>query len=570
MANSGLSKWFNGKRLIALLVIAVVAGVGLSVAVWVMLVGPLLELGDESPETSAVYYPADTLSYFWFNPKAGSMEQAISFRKHFDRIKGRSSFDGSRAELRNKLYDEFGLELDDVLVWAGSDISGAILSVDPNDLSDLVEVAVIEVSDMEKAMLAAMSALAYRERMLDERFTVVDTGEFSGWVGDEWSIALGKDVLVVSNKQRGLYTMMQMLGTDDHISLADSPLFQEAVATLEKGRIGGGYIALKDVTELLRGKPVAEDGFISATPEWAALSLSSRDYGLRLDVIGPAVAQSEELAVVRLDEAARVFPAGTIAMVHLGVNPDINRWRAELAGITLENVKPVSDLDAAGMWGEDAENFADVFDAALEAGSAIIGIDIEREFLAHLDGNVVMGITYVPPSVVWSDGLGGLVLLGTSANGEEAMTETVHSLVESAEAFFEVETLSLSDGYGWRFGGDELGAGVGVAGQWVIIGSDVTRLDPAAWSGEESLAADELFIRARDAVGDGRHLFGYMDTDGLFGREEYEGANETHRLLVADSLEAIAISDSGSDEDFERVGLIFMLDGAADGDARSE
>ena len=145
------------------------------------------------------------------------------------------------------------------------------------------------------------------------------------------------------------------------------------------------------------------------------------------------------------------------------------------------------------------------------------------------------------------------------------MTETVHSLVESAEAFFEVETLSLSDGYGWRFGGDELGAGVGVAGQWVIIGSDETRLDPAAWSGEESLAADELFIRARDAVGDGRHLFGYMDTDGLFGREEYEGANEPHRLLVADALEAIAISDSGSDEVFGRVGLIFMLDGAADG-----
>lgn len=548
--------------------IAWVAGVGLSVVVWVILVAPLLELGDESPETSAVYYPADTLSYFWFNPKAGSMEQAISFRKHFDRIKGRGSFAGSRAEVRNKLYDEFGLELDDVLVWAGPDISGAILSVDPNDLSDLVEVAVIEVSDMEKAMLAAKSALAYRERMLDERFTVVDTGEFSGWVGDEWSIALGKDVLVVSNKQIGLYTMMEMIEADDHMRLADSLFFQEAMATLEKGRIGGGYIALRDVTKLLRGKPVAEDdesGFISATSDWAALSLSSRDYGLRLDVIGPAVAQSEGLAVVRLDEAARVFPAGTIAMVHLGVNPDINRWRAELAGITLEDGKPVSDLEAAGMWGEDAENFADVFDAALESGSAIIGIDIEREILAHLDGNVVMGITDVPPSVAWSDGLGGLVLLGTSADGEGAMTETVHSLVESAEAFFEVETLSLSDGYGWRFGGDELGAGVGVAGQWVIIGSDETRLDPAAWSGEESLAADELFIRARDAVGDGRHLFGYMDTDGLFGREEYEGANEPHRLLVADALEAIAISDSGSDEVFGRVGLIFMLDGAADG-----
>ena len=55
-----------------------------------------------------------------------------------------------------------------------------------------------------------------------------------------------------------------------------------------------------------------------------------------------------------------------------------------------------------------------------------------------------MGITDVPPSVAWSDGLGGLVLLGTSADGEGAMTETVHSLVESAEAFFEVETLSMA------------------------------------------------------------------------------------------------------------------------------
>ena len=487
MANSGLSKWFNGKRLIAVLVIAVVAGVGLSVAVWVMLVGPLLELGDESPETSAVYYPADTLSYFWFNPKAGSMEQAISFRKHFDRIKGRSSFDGSRAEVRNKLYDEFGLELDDVLVWAGSDISGAILSVDPNDWSDFVGVAVIEVSDMEKAMVAAKSALAYRERILDERFTVVDEGEFSGWVGDEWSIALGEDVLVVSNKQRGLYTMMEMLGPDDHISLADSPLFQEAVASLEKGRIGGGYIALKDVTELLRGEPVAgdaENAVVPTAPEWAALSLSARDYGMRLDAVSPAVEQSDGLTVVRLDESARVFPAGTIAMVHLGLDPDIDRVRKELAGVALEDGGSVASLDVVGMWDEDVENFADVLDAALESVNAIIGIDIEREFLAHLDGNVVMGITEVPSSVGWSEGLGGFVLLGTSANGEEAMTETVRSLIESAGAFFEGEVLSLSDGAGWRFGGDEFEIGVGVAGRWVIVGSDVTRLDPAAWSGD--------------------------------------------------------------------------------------
>ena len=86
----------------------------------------------------------------------------------------------------------------------------------------------------------------------------------------------------------------------------------------------------------------------------------------------------------------------------------------------------------------------------------------------------------------------------------------------------------------------------------------------------ESLAADELFIRARDAVGDGRHLFGYVDTNGLFGRGEYEGAYEMHRLLAVDSLEAVVFSDSDSDEAFERVGLTFMLNGSADADGASE
>ena len=537
---------------------------------WTIFIVRPFERARAGPEDSARYYPADALAYVWFNPFAGSDDQALALRGHFERMKSLDSFGSSRVLVSGRVAEELGVSLDELLVWAGPDVSAAVLSVDGQDLSEFVVALVIQVRDEELALASVEKAVRHLAMRSETQILGIEYGEYAGWVGPGVGFALGDGILVVSNAESGVLAVLEVV-RGERISLAEQDAFIVARESLLDGRIGGGYFAPKRFSELVEVDPAFEE-FVqrraAAGPDAAAFALVARDYGLRFDLASVVVGDGVVLSQVRMD-AAELLSDETSVLLQFGFDPDVDVWREELAKIefpdyVVADVKSGSStalgLGVTEFWDGEYSDASDVLDEALEMGSMLVGIDIEDDLLGHLDGNLGLALGDFSLEEFDGESFGGTAFLGLEAESDGAMIESVGTLLDGAAAFLEVEELTLSEGRGWSLtsGGDQE-AGVGVSRSWLIAATEVEWLDAALWGTEGSLAADGLFEETRRTVGDGRYLFGYLNGARAFRNFE-DGYLLGGMPVVRDMVLAVGMSDGGSNRFYEKLSVVIMLD----------
>ena len=450
----------SNKRLIL-----VAAGIAVGIVAFVAAVSVFVFFQSLSRpgEATARFIPSNAVAYASINLRPGV--QQLRHRRGVISTLQTDALVERRDELLDELEDETGIHfLDDVTPWLGESVSFALLDVD--DERDTAEwVAMVHVSDRVAALDFAEDLVSYIEEESLSRFSDTDYREAHLWLSDDEDLgfALTEEYLLIADGENTLKRLIRDIESPpDRPLLADED-FTAARESLPSQRVMFMFVRSEWIWDLLRdelGPFDDEDETIlrveSSTPEYAAMSASFIERGMRVDFAAERPDDGFTTGSgVRL-ASPEALPADTLVL--LATNGVREAWE-ELRQV-------MDDLDPNG--GSD-------FQSVLDEVEIETGIDVEEDVVGSLNGEIALAL--LPSDFLETGVYEGLLLAGVQdAEGIRGALKKLADIVEdsgvelgrSSLGEYEVVTAELE---GFDLLGEDYEPGYLVTDNWAVLGS---------------------------------------------------------------------------------------------------
>ena len=510
------------------------AAVAIVAAVIAVVLTMLLPDASRPGETTARFIPSSAPVYVSVNLRPGMSQ--IDLAREFFSLLQTDDFLDVRHDLQEQVEDETGIHfLDDITSWLGFDVSLVLLDAGPENPE---WVLLAQIGDRDSAFDFVGDLLSYLEEGLFTKFDRDDHRGSDLWLAEDDTLALGitDEYLLVAGREATITDMVDNLESPPSRPLAEDQAFIAARKSVAKSRVMFMYIqaeAISDTFQDVLAPFSDQSGEIAGPrdniPEYLAASASFVSNGIRLDLV--AESSSKAAVSVPMNEVTSpgVLPADTFLLFSgVGLHQIWETFRESL------------DLDPAA--GEE-------FEQALEDFEEQTGIDVERDILDSLSGEVAIALLPSDISIdLDGEPLSGaievLALAGLKdTQGIEGALESIEELIE--DAGLEVDRTSLGDYEVVAPKLDDLGdpglndfledydLGYVVTDDWVVAGStfdSLERFHSAMTGATDSLSSATEFARFMDVAPAPLHALMYADLAGIF--EMVEGALNGDTLSV--------------------------------------
>ena len=411
-------------------------------------------------EYSARYYPDDTLLYGWvtLNPGDGQSEQMENIWAGFS---DHSAFRNWTDDAEDSILDEYGVDLeDDVLVWIGPEISFAVRDIDL--MKEEYEIAMtVDVRDPDAAKEFLTDLLDRQIEEYGADFDRSSTDEFTLWVNDRRgspSYAISDQLLIVASEERFLDAIVERVEGDRDGGLDQDEYFEAAQAKMLSRRFSSIYVGGQRASAILEDSEFSdyiESSFYDEVPDWLVVSAGWVEDGLLLDVVsGYSGEVTESILLSRpLSDPASVMPADTVAMLAFSFDPNLENWREVLEEYDfsefMEDAGGMDELEDLYALSDEFEfdpanlNVAHLLDIGLLGFDLFTGIDLEREFFAHLEGEMIVGVLEFDYGAVVDDPEENVVdaaaLLAYKEDREGVLSETAEDFLDWLESLIHLD-----------------------------------------------------------------------------------------------------------------------------------
>jgi hypothetical protein len=172
------------------------------------------------------------------------------------------------------------------------------------------------------------------------------------------------------------------------------------------------------------------------------------DRGLVIDTVAPT-STDFGLDIADLDDPANILPDDSLGYLAATFDPNLDNWRAALDEIAVGDLwflqeglyeleYVLSDLGLGGSVGVDEDGtLADVLDLVLDYVIEFTGIDLERDFFDHLDGELIVNVRDFDFEDVADDAAGhpidAVAMLSYKSNSKAALLNTMDEFAELVE-----------------------------------------------------------------------------------------------------------------------------------------
>ena len=577
----------------------ILAAIGVLVAAFAALIyfgigpNPFIGLFLDPPEHSARYYPRDTISYAWFTlyPEDGQFDQMMDLLERFNEL---PEMEDRLDDLQDEVEDESGFNFEEELEkWVGVEVSVGLLE----ESDKPVGVMTVAVRDFENAQTFMEDWIDYLE---DEEGFDFDSDDDAGveiWTDERESLAfaLTKEVLLVvfaDDPEDTLEDMLDLITGRSERSLADTERFQAARKQYPDRRFASVFLDIEELLDLLEDSDLlldelydfAEISDSADFPDWAAVTAQWIDRGIVVELLAPnTLGITSDLE--GLAHPAALVPAETIGLLATTFDPDMDNWREQLEdyGSGDESSNYVEDIyvelyreverqsDSPPRFKENPD-MADVLDIFLELVEAYTDVDLERDFIEYLGGELVLSVEEFNASRIEEDPMEETInvvaMLSYLPESESMLEDSLDDFSDflQDEAPVDIDSEDVGADYDAEiFRPDFFGIETGYAPGYVlhngylIFGTTEEALENAvaAQNGEaENLESQLEYQRAVEALpGEQQFLF-WLDLQRIVAELDAEDMDMTDDDFEA--LEAVLGSVaivSGIDEEMIRASL---------------
>ena len=329
-------------------------------------------------EATAGLLPADSLAYASINLRPGTSQ--IGLARDFFAILEDSEIQDRLDDALEEAEDDTNIHLlDDVSPWLGTDVTLALLDLESDEwgLPAPEWVGLIQVSDKGLAEEFLDDLIDYFEddwriEFEDDTYRGVDL-----FVSPDEGIAFGltDEYLVMGNSGDSVELIVRNLAEAPARPLSENPDFIAAREALPDERVSFLYVDAEEIADILTdpGGPVESIILLEDMPKFIAASTSFVDSGLRLDVAFDTPRDSLVFPGENRLRSSERLPEDTLLLLStVGVQ---EMW--EETRDYVEEFNPYS--------GED-------LDELLEAFEGEVGVDIERDLIEQLTGEVALAV----------------------------------------------------------------------------------------------------------------------------------------------------------------------------------
>ena len=544
------------------------------------------------PENTAKFFPRSTLSYGWatFSPGIGQGRQMLDIWNRFQDI---PEFEDAMDELQESFREETGLDLeDDVLPWAGPDMSFAVL--DAGEFEPASFAVVVGVKDHDAASDFMDDWLDYLEEDQYDQYEYDEIDDFEVWI-EEYSLqgyALSGDWLVYATTEDALEEVLDGISGDGGRTLEEAPGFQEARAAMQGDRLISTFMDLETAADALSSIPGADQDFIrdvvgiEGMPEWLATSARFVDRGLVVEVAVPIdsefVGDFDDIGA-----PGEALPYDTLLFLAASFDPVVDNWRDYLDDYTVADLTTDSLVEDA-LWeidnslddGTERElgldsTLDEILDFAIDAIYVAIEIDLEEELFDYLAGRFILNVREFDFELA-----GDLeeyevdiaAMLSYRSGNEEDLTDTMDKIVD----LIEDEDLAVSsaedigaDNDAVVFGVEDIVGESGYTPGYVLhdgyltVGTTLSALEAIVDSqnGDEDVLADEEeYQRAIGHLPGAMHSLFFLDLSRLFAQLDPDDldVDEEYYPIFEEGFGAI-VAGSGPEGDVTRVTVALTL-----------
>ena len=563
-------------RIVVVISIVLLVAAALAVGAFALL------RGQGSPEGSARYYPVDTLVYVWF-----SLDPVGEQDRYIREVWGKAAEHPGFSELQSEL-DEFlweGATVDGLGKWVGPDVSAGLLQMGL-EYGEPTEFGVtIDVRDRDEAFRFVQRLISKANTRGATIIQSDSTGDFLVWndiESDLGGIALSEDLLIYASTENALYQVVSRAAMENkEESLMDSVSFQAAREQYLLARFASAFINARRFPEVLAGTGVMTeeerqivDDLADETAPWAGASFEWKKSGIEAEWVAPFTENriTRQLEPVTLmSEPAQMVPEETMAMIAWGYDPSLDNLRQGLAEIDtddlMDNVVPDHLMPGYGSpivpgLMDGNTNLAQLLDLGLTMGGLLLGVDLERDFIDHLSGQLIASAGNVVDPVWDEEALKlGLMLSYRDGSGD-ALNDTITSLVESmgSSGFAEPDIRKADMGNGETalvLGSDGgYGYGVSVSDGWLTGSSTeewLVELMQTRRGERESLAEQASYQLAAAEMDPPKHFEAFIDLKRVFTEKSDDDLPPQY-----DMLGALLIRDNG-DMEYTRIRMMLTL-----------
>ena len=428
-----------------------------------------------TPEQSARYYPDDVVFYTYMTLNPGG-KQTRDMVNIFSRLMDMCAIRDLEDDMEDDLDDETGIEFDDIGDWVGWEISMALMEAGRG--GEIEAAGTVDVRDRSLANEFVEDLIDYME---DENYSDYDKDsyhDFDVWIDQndkqQLAFALSDNLMVAATTEDSLEDVLDRISGDINRTLANDENFQEARAALPNRRFASMYVSydnlldyLEDTSEagiFYEGGGCGEQFF--QTPDWIAGSAGWVDRGLIFDVVSPTVGDAWPDSPELID-VSKVLSVDTLGFIAVSFNPDMDVWRDALQECKLSDVLGdsqymseevesfttdlVSEIESLGrVSSSDSPPELDIdssldeaLDMGLWAADQLIGIDVEKELLDHLRGDLIVAVNDFDIRAVEErperNPVEGVIMLSYHPDRETELQKTTNEIVSLLEDEFDLD-----------------------------------------------------------------------------------------------------------------------------------
>ncbi len=508
--------------LLVLLVVAVIAlsTAGATVAFFA------LQDGAYAVDQTARYLPGDTQIYISLNFEPGD-DQLGRVRDILARFRENAGFQTKLDELFLDSQEETGIHPEqDILPWLGPEVAFGFTDVVGSAVAGATGgtplfVGFLGTTDSSLSLSVLRKWTDYRER--EDTDIEFETNAHKGvdllsdHDADEHYAVTEGYVLASSDIDLLRETIDRLQqGEESPDSLYSNPKFQKVREALRDSRFMTLYVDTSAIWKDARRQFLGAEQFgelrqqlEDLIPDWVAVTGTFIDRGVDFEVsVATPDAALETAAQANSASASKLTPSDALVFASSAADPDLGKFRERLGEQRLDELAqglPVSPGEAMGIdLGGDA-TLADLFDQGLALLKTFVGLDVEKDILSWMSGEVALGLLPTDfrklSADPGSEALKAAIFLRFAADKRETVKGAMAIITRSLETAIglEGEAVSHGDGEGVVFdlremtGSGAYNPGYLVLGEHVVIATteDTLQLTASASGGGQPSLADE-------------------------------------------------------------------------------
>lgn len=529
----------------------------------------------QAAESTAKYYPVDTLAYGWLSLSPAG-EQAEHIRAFIESLEAHPGFQDFRNDLNGELDGDV---LDEMQGWIGPDVSIGILDMEPDILNPSMDVALtVSVRDREAAS-TQIAKLVARGQRAEVQFLEFDVGDFYVWAdlnGESSAFALSDELFIMASSSESLHRVLSRASglADNEGNLTLRPEFAAGQSQYKPERFASLFVNSRLIYERALASQFpseaerdAMSNFVGDSAPWTAASFVWHDKGIEGEWVYP---YTENALNAALDPSpltpnyAQLVPHDAALALGWGYDSSLDNLRKGLASFQIGDLLGAAPaampamLDSPPAAPSELEEgtLADVLDFGLSMGSLMLGIDLQADLFDHLSGQLIVSAGNLPDVEHLDDISLGLSASHTDGSGP-TVENTLWTLMGASSSFGETDISFAAMGDGENaIVSESFDAALLVADGWITGSTSLEWLGNLTLTRRgqaPSLATRAEYLRAADGLAPAKHLEVFVDLKKVLRNEDEGGAS-----VLGDIFGVLLVRDGG-DSQFSRLVTVLTL-----------